>query len=126
MNETGNNNNIPDDAQESFDFRHLASLCLSHWRWYVATVSVTLLIALFYAKMTQPTYKREASVMVLDGNQESSALSKLLDDIFNQFQHKSMLLYITAVRMRPARKNVSPSSFSYRWSWVRRALRSFP
>ena len=104
MNETGNNNNIPDDAQESFDFRHLASLCLSHWRWYVATVSVTLLIALFYAKMTQPTYKREASVMVLDGNQESSALSKLLDDISDMgfaFSEKSNVNNVIAAIQSP-------------------------
>lgn len=69
------------DEQGNFDIRNFLIQCLSHWRWYVATLVITLVIAVFYVKMTQPTYKREASIMVLDGSHEASALGQLLEEI---------------------------------------------
>ena len=81
MDEIQKNSMMADEEAAGYDFRQMFILCLSHWRWYVATVAVALLVAAFYIKMTQPTYKREASIMVLDGSQESSALGKLLEDI---------------------------------------------
>ena len=69
------------DEEAGFDFKRLARLSLQNWRWYAVSVAIALLATLLYINMTQPTYKREAQIMVLDGSQESSALGKLLEDI---------------------------------------------
>lgn len=69
-----------EDGGAQFGMRNLLILCLRRWRWYVVTVVVALAIAAFYIKTTPPMYKRDASIMVLDGRQESSALGKMLAD----------------------------------------------
>lgn len=72
--------NIIEEETSQPGLRELLILCLRRWRWYVITVVLCLAIAAFYVKTTPPTYKRDASIMVLDGNQESSALGKMLAD----------------------------------------------
>lgn len=79
IDESARNTHI-EEPVNNLDFRDVLLICVGHWRWYLATVAVALVVAFFYIKKTEPTFKREASIMVLDGNQESSALSKLLAD----------------------------------------------
>ena len=79
MDELSRNNQMEDGGAQ-FGMRNLLILCLRRWRWYVVTVVVALAIAAFYVKTTPPMYKRDASIMVLDGRQESSALGKMLAD----------------------------------------------
>ena len=39
-------------------------LCRSHYRWFVASVAVALMIAVYYLSTTAEVYTREAAVMV--------------------------------------------------------------
>lgn len=72
--------NPVEETTNDINLRDIFVACINHWRWYVVTVAVALVIAFYYIKKTEPTYKCDASIMILDRNQESSALSNLLAD----------------------------------------------
>lgn len=65
---------------EEISIRDILISCASHWRWYVATVVVALAVAVLYIKKTQPVYKRDASIMVLERNDKPTVLNQLLND----------------------------------------------
>lgn len=44
----------------------LLQLCLARWRWFVASVVICLILAVYYLLTTPYLYKREATVMVLE------------------------------------------------------------
>lgn len=72
-----------DATADDISIRDIAISCLARWRWYVVTVAAALAVAVLYIGRTQPVYKREASIMVLERNQDATAVSKLLDDFVN-------------------------------------------
>ena len=81
MEDNNNSNNTPTTEETSIlNLREIILQCLKHWRWYAATVGVAIVTAFIYIKATPPTYKRDASIMVLDAGAESSALGKMLAD----------------------------------------------
>ena len=76
-------NNItqqPDEAVSEVSFRDILVSCVSHWRWYVATIIIALVVAVLYIKKTQPVYKRGASIMVLERNDKPTVINELLND----------------------------------------------
>ena len=60
--------------------RDILISCVSHWRWYVVTVIAALLAAVLYIKKTQPVYRRDASIIVLERNDKPTVLNQLLND----------------------------------------------
>lgn len=69
-----------EETTEEISIRDILISCASHWRWYVATVVVALAVAVLYIKKTQPVYKRDASIMVLERNDKPTVLNQLLND----------------------------------------------
>lgn len=69
-----------EETTEEISIRDILISCASHWRWYVATIVVALAVAVLYIKKTQPVYKRDASIMVLERNDKPTVLNQLLND----------------------------------------------
>lgn len=69
-----------EETTEEISIRDILISCASHWRWYVATVVIALAVAVLYIKKTQPMYKRDASIMVLERNDKPTVLNQLLND----------------------------------------------
>ena len=69
-----------EEQQADVSLRDIIISCLSHWRWYVATVIIALVAGVIYIKKTQPTYKRDASIMVLERNRKPTIINELLND----------------------------------------------
>lgn len=57
-------NNDNESATTMASIRDVAVICLRHWRWYVLTVGVAMLVAWYWNKKTVPVYSRQASVLV--------------------------------------------------------------
>lgn len=55
-----------EQEQEGLNFLDIFYLCLSKWRWILASVLICLCIAFFYIKRTPPVYMRSASVLIKD------------------------------------------------------------
>lgn len=76
------NNNptvVEENSPEDFNLHDLLVQCIAQWRWYVLTVVVGLLVAFYIVKKTEPTYQRDAAIVVLDESQGQSMNSKLAD-----------------------------------------------
>lgn len=76
-------NNVTPQADEQVSevsLRDILVSCVSHWRWYVATVVVALLSGVLYINKTQPVFKRDASIMVLERNDKPTVVNQLLND----------------------------------------------
>ncbi len=97
-------NTMLDDNSSGMGMKEMLQLCIKHWRWYLGMVAVALSIASFYIKKTEPVYCRSASVMVLDGSQENSALSKILTDFTDMgfaYSDKANVSNVTAAIQSP-------------------------
>ncbi len=77
-NTTNNNNNVQrtvieqEDSVNAINIKDLYSLCLQHWRWFVWSVVVCLLVATLYILRQPNVYTRGATVMIKQDNQRSS------------------------------------------------------
>jgi len=90
----------------------LWNLCVARWRWFAASVSVTLLFAVYYLAKTPFLYTRNAAVMVLDvsaGNNSTEksnsdftqiGLIKQNDNMDNFVRHITSLGMMTEVARR--------------------------
>lgn len=54
------------NADSTITITDLLNLCMARWRWFVASVVVCLLMAVYYLIKTPYLYMREATVMVLE------------------------------------------------------------
>ncbi len=63
--------------------KDLFFLCLSHWKWFVISLAVTLGIAFYYLLTTPPVYTRWASIVIKEGNSSSSMsdISGVMGDV---------------------------------------------
>lgn len=91
---------------EGLSLSELFSLSIAHWRWFVLSVLLCGLVALFYVLRTPATYQRSASVLIKEDSKSSSingALSDFSDmglfqstnNIYNElaiFQSPSLML----------------------------------
>ena len=72
------------DHSDSFvTIADLWRICISHWRWFVLSVSLCLLIAVRYLIVTPFLYTRTASIMLKEENLGENATDKNSKD-FNQ------------------------------------------
>lgn len=69
-----------EETTENVGIRDIIISCAGHWRWYVATIIAALVAAILYIEKTQPVYKRDASIMVLERNDKPTVLNQLLND----------------------------------------------
>lgn len=69
-----------EETAENVGIRDIIISCAGHWRWYVATIIAALVAAILYIEKTQPVYKRDASIMVLERNDKPTVLNQLLND----------------------------------------------
>lgn len=69
-----------EETTENIGIRDIIISCAGHWRWYVATIIAALVAAILYIEKTQPVYKRDASIMVLERNDKPTVLNQLLND----------------------------------------------
>lgn len=69
-----------EEKSTDVSIRDIVISCVIHWRWYAVTVAVALIAAVLYIKKTQPVYKRDASIMVLEHNNKPTVLNQLLND----------------------------------------------
>ena len=58
--------NISESEDKGMNFMDIFFLCLSKWYWIVTSVIVCLVLAILYIKITPPTYKRTATVLIKD------------------------------------------------------------
>ena len=102
--EDNNNSNPTTEETTTPNLREIMVQCLKHWRWYATTIGVAIAAAFIYIKATPPTYKRDASIMVLDAGTESSALGKMLADFTDMgftFSDKSNANNVMAALQSP-------------------------
>lgn len=60
------------ETEEQFNLQDFFSLCILHWRWFVLSVGVCLLLGALYLLHTQPTYTRHATILVKEDAKNSS------------------------------------------------------
>lgn len=104
MEETSKINNMVDEETSFLGFREMFTLCIARWRWYAVALALAFIVAFLYIKNTPPEYKRDASIMVLDGNNESSALGKMLADFTDMgfsFSDKANVSNVIAALQSP-------------------------
>lgn len=67
--------NIPmNDEQDelTIDYRAFLQKCLTHWRWFAASVLVCLIIAFIYLRYTAPVYNVSAGVLIQQKDSKGS------------------------------------------------------
>ncbi len=68
--------------QTSDDFmslKDLFTLCLSHWKWFVLSLFITIGIAVLYLLVTPSVYTRSASILIKDDSKSKSSISSDLN-----------------------------------------------
>ncbi len=68
-------NTTQNEEKSSEDFikiQDLLYLCLGHWRWFVVSIPLALLLSLLYIKSTPPTYDRSATILVMKDSRGNS------------------------------------------------------
>jgi capsular exopolysaccharide synthesis family protein len=76
---TQNKNNTP--QQNQFSIKDFASLCLSKWPWFVASLLVAMTLAFLYLKKKQPIYTRTTEVMIKEDGKSGSSLGSQLGSL---------------------------------------------
>ena len=79
-----NNENIAkvskiNKSDEMVNFRDVWNMFKPRWYWFVLSVFVALLLAMYYIMVTPPTYVRSASILI--ENDENSGSSSLMSDL---------------------------------------------
>lgn len=67
--------NIPVSNEQNelaIDYQTLLRKCVKHWRWFVVSVLVCLIIAFVYIRYTAPVYNISASVLIQQKDQKGS------------------------------------------------------
>ena len=102
-----------DERDDGVSLRDVLIECASRWRWYVVTVTVALIVGVLYVKKTQPVYKRDASIMVLERNRKPTIINELLNDYmdFGFFSDNTNVNNVIAAIKSPDRGGVKMSGF---------------
>lgn len=67
-----NNKSQELSSQDLFNLRDFIYMCLAKWKWFVASVILCLGVAVFYILKTEPTYTRNASILIKDDSKGKS------------------------------------------------------
>ena len=58
--------------EEPLSVKDFLFICLSKWHWFVISLIITLVVAVFYILRTQPLYTRASQVMIKSDSKGSS------------------------------------------------------
>lgn len=72
---TPQTNRRPAQADDFIRLQDLLYLCLTHWRWFLLSLAVTLGIAVYYILSTPNVYQRTASLMIKEDSKSQSISS---------------------------------------------------
>lgn len=75
MNENNNNVVMLEEEESAFDFRQLGQLCLSNWRWILASVIACGLIAGIYLWFTPSKVTVTGKMEIIDKSKKGSGMS---------------------------------------------------
>ena len=62
----------PGQGDDFIRLQDLLYLCLTHWRWFLLSLAVTLGIAIYYILSTPNVYQRTASLMIKEDSKSQS------------------------------------------------------
>lgn len=72
------------DNDSNFDLNTVLKTYLKHWKWFVLSAMLTLLMAFFYIRYSIPQYEAKAKIQILEDKGGGSEISALEDlDIFS-------------------------------------------
>lgn len=71
------------NADSTITITDLVNLCMARWRWFIASIVVCLLMAVYYLMTTPYLYLREATVMVLEESLGDNASDNNNRYVFN-------------------------------------------
>ena len=71
------------NADSTITITDLLNLCMARWRWFIASIVVCLLMAVYYLMTTPYLYLREATVMVLEESLGDNASDNNNRNVFN-------------------------------------------
>lgn len=91
--------------EDSFDFLQALSRYLSHWRYFVISMSVTMVMAIVYLYFSKPVYEVKATLLIQDekkSSDETSSLkeievvhsSKLVENEIEVLQSRNLILQV--------------------------------
>ncbi|MCM1021964.1 MAG: polysaccharide biosynthesis tyrosine autokinase [Muribaculum sp.] len=63
--------NVTQETDEQFNLREFMSLCILHWRWFVLSIGVCLILGSLYLLHKQPTYNRHATILIKEDSKKS-------------------------------------------------------
>ena len=63
------------------DLKSYINECKKHWRWFAATLTATIMIAILFLLMVAPKYERSATVLVKDENGGGGLLSSMASNV---------------------------------------------
>ena len=73
MRENANNSMMLEEDNSFFDFKQLWHLCVRKWYWFVVSVVICLIVALFYLWFTPNTFSVSNKMQLLGESKQSSA-----------------------------------------------------
>ena len=79
-------NNIPRDnfqeqEENNFSLNDIWALCIGHWKWFVISLAICLLLASLYILKTVPVYTRSASVLIKEDRKSGSVSGDISSSI---------------------------------------------
>ena len=63
------------------DLKSYINECKKHWRWFAATLTATITVAILFLLMMAPKYERSATVLVKDENGGGGLLSSMASNV---------------------------------------------
>ncbi|MBR2201029.1 MAG: hypothetical protein IJ894_09850, partial [Bacteroidales bacterium] len=71
------------ESVSELNIRDLISACFDKWYWFALSVLFCMTIAIFYILRTQPSYSREAMIMIKSNTKGASTFDYGMDDFSN-------------------------------------------
>lgn len=65
----------------NFDLKKVISVYLKQWKWFVLSCILCIVLAFFKLRYTQPEYKADAKIMLLDDGGVSNPAEEILKDL---------------------------------------------
>ena len=73
------NFNAPDTTEDSIDLKEVISSYLKHWKWFVISSILAILLAMVYIRYTTPQYAAAAKIQILEDKNSGSGLDAFSD-----------------------------------------------
>src|SRR5947209_12112816 len=83
MNNNYNDNNAEVNDQKEYDVNLLETLLtyLRHWKWFILSIVLSLLLGYAYIRLGTPEYKIETDLLIKDNKNNVNGQNDLLKDL---------------------------------------------